>query len=179
MEGLRPRRQTAEDDTARNGVPTPVLPPCPPPRIRSNPPLRIPGEPLSWGLTSPLPRVAGDGAGVGACNHCGQFIGLALSEVWRGDGCHSEIQRSGTLQMQLFRLLVTARSGPVKHAVPTTPARRCARTSHAARPAVHTAGSDSFLISCSGDSEHDPCSICRARPIHHRFCRYQIGIQIP
>src|SRR5262249_43237081 len=89
MEGLRPWRQTAEDDIARNGVPAPVLPPYPTPRIRSDPPLRIPGQPLSHRPASPLPRVAGNAAET-ARPRCPRFLHLALSPLWRGYGCRSE-----------------------------------------------------------------------------------------
>jgi hypothetical protein len=179
MEGLRPRRQTAEDDTARNGVPAPVLPPCPTPGIRSDPSFRIPGQPFSRRPASPLPRVTGNASEIAPCNRCGGSLRLALSQMPRGNGGRSEIQRRGTLTMRIFRFLVGARSGPIKPGVWTTPTRRCARISYAVRPALPTTGFASLSMSRSAHSERDSRYCGCAWPTRHRPCKYQIDFQIP
>ena len=179
MEGLRPRRQTAEDDTARNRVPAPVLPPCPTPGICLHPPLRIPGEPSSRGRASPLPRVVGHVAGVDACHHCEGFMRLALSQVWCRNDCRSEVQRGGILTMRLLRFLLGAGTGRIHQGVCTTPTRRCPRTFCAAHPALPTNRLDSFSISRLLNSEPDSRYSACVWPTQHRACRHQSDIPIP
>lgn len=77
-----------------------------------------------------------------ACHHRERFMRLALPQVWRGNGCRSEVQRGGTVTMRLLRFLVGPGTGRIIPGGCTTLPRRCAPISCAAPPVFSTVALD-------------------------------------
>ncbi len=111
LEGLRPRRQTTQDEPRRDRVSAPVLPACVTEGLRQDSPLRILVQSAPSLSIEHLPPVAG-------IEHAGAAdrlklqrkpVHMALSALRRRDGRHAQTHRGRSIAVQLLRFLVTPR----------------------------------------------------------------------
>ena len=128
MEGLRSRRQTAHDDTARNGVLASLLPARAAEGLRENPLFWFPREPNPRALPPALPATAGERSPA-ALQFLGDYLQLALPQLRRRNDCYSQTHRWGTLAVHLLRYLLKLRPTAGHRRACRTRARSCARPS--------------------------------------------------